>query len=219
MKKVYLVPLYRVIFMLALSLLGIFSDIAQLFDYNIYIELIKPNFPHSWIYLIMAHVFIYLVLVIFALNRSIENKLPENDLSILNEIGQVFSSNSFYNFKYYLEQSRLVYIDQIDNFEICAKRFLEKDKAMSKKSVERKKVKFLLSFLNFLAFSEDKFNPTANPNVAKFLSGKSGYDLKLSGTYEQIEQDFLQLTSDIYRSWDSFQKKLRKVYPDYVWIK
>lgn len=218
-KEYYLRPLYTTLVIFILSLLGIVSDIAQVFDFNVYVNIIKPNSPHSYIYLILFHVLLFLTLVVISFHRSVVGNIPESDLAILDELGETYSSSTFYGFREYLEEARSIHIDQIDTFESYARRYSEKDKALLNKALENKKNKFLTSLLKFIDYTDENFNTIANPNIIKFFGGKSEYELMTSKTYAQEEKNYLRIAKEMYDAWNEFHQELRKVYPDYIWKK
>ncbi len=217
-KKALLKSLKVTIGFIITSLFGLFSNIDQLFGFNIYSELIVPNKPHSYIYILLSYILIFLIVIILEQSRYNHANLPtKSDLAILERLSKDFPLDNFYVFKEYLAQNRAVSISQIDDFSDKSYRLLESDMKILNETIENAKSNFLHSLIDFIDYASNRFEPIVNPDIVKFYGGKSEYELMKDPGYLKEGENYLNIVREVALNWDILQKVVKEEYPNFVW--
>ncbi|PYZ96609.1 hypothetical protein CR205_12940 [Alteribacter lacisalsi] len=207
------------------NLIGLLLDLIDFFKligFNVPTNWILVNPPHSYIYFGLICIVIYLTLVIFFLYhdyKQLVQNISNSDIAKLDEMAKVFPKDMIYYFIDNLEQTRVLSINQIENYEEGTRRFSSPDMALSNRRIEKARKKFLVSFRDFIDFTDEKFNPISNPNFIKFYGGMSELELLKDENFEEDEKQYLTKARNLNERWNEFHKVILKVEPGYVWKK
>lgn len=149
--------------------LAIFSAIEALFKYNIVTELLNKLLPHSYIYMGILSLLIFLVRLLMHFIQLSQNNVPSgSDQATLNSMNEVFPKQAFRGFIDYLADSRAVALIQLEEYHLSVNRFTERNYTLSNKKLEAAKMDFLQSLAKFINYTGEHFDTILNSRAVKF---------------------------------------------------